>query len=78
MTRATQKEQATMSFKTNSMSVIILNMNKVSRTICNGICDKSQQLQFIEIRKMISVDPAWNIFNLRIAKHEVSPPRLSR
>ena len=39
----------------------MLNINKVSRKICNGICHKSQQLQLVEIRKMISVDPAWNI-----------------
>ena len=41
----------------------MLNINKVSRTICNGICQKSQrkQLQFDEIRKMVSVDPTWNI-----------------
>ena len=38
----------------------MLNINKASRTICNGICHKSQQLQFVEIRKMVSVDPAWN------------------
>ena len=39
----------------------MLNINKASRTICNGICHKSQQLQLVEIRKMVSVDPAWNI-----------------
>ena len=39
----------------------MLNINKASRTICNGICRKSQQLQIVEIRKMVSVDPAWNI-----------------
>ena len=39
----------------------MLNINKASRTICNGICQKSKQLQFAEIRKMVSVDPAWNI-----------------
>ena len=39
----------------------MLSINKASRTICNGICHKSQQLQFVEIRKMVSVDPAWNI-----------------
>ena len=43
-----------------------MNVNHVeykqgSRTICNEICHKSQQLQLIEIRKMVSVDPAWNI-----------------
>ena len=38
----------------------MLNINKASRTICNGICQKSKQLQFAEIRKMVSVDPAWN------------------
>ena len=32
-----------------------------SRTICYGIYHKSQQLQPVEIRKMVSVDPAWNI-----------------
>ena len=39
----------------------MLNINKASRTICNGMCQKSQQLQFAEIRKMVFVDPAWNI-----------------
>ena len=39
----------------------MLNINKASRTICNGIFHKSQQLQLVEIRKMVSVDPAWNI-----------------
>ena len=39
----------------------MMNRNKASRTICNGICHKSQQLQLVEIRKMVSVDPAWNI-----------------
>ena len=39
----------------------MLNINKASRTICNESCEKSQQLQFAEIRKMVSVDPAWNI-----------------
>ena len=39
----------------------MLNINKASRTICNESCQKSQQLQFAEIRKMVSVDPAWNI-----------------
>ena len=34
---------------------------KASRTICNESCQKSQKLQFAEIRKMVSVDPAWNI-----------------
>ena len=39
----------------------MLNINKDSRTICNGISQKSQQPQFADIRKMVSVDPAWNI-----------------
>ena len=39
----------------------MLSINKASRKICNGICHKSQQLQFVEIRKMVSVDPARNI-----------------
>ena len=39
----------------------MLNINKASRTICNESCRRSQQLQFAEIRKMVSVDPAWNI-----------------
>ena len=39
----------------------MLNINKASRTIFNAICHKSQQLQFVEIWKMVSVDPAWNI-----------------
>ena len=38
-----------------------VNLNKASRTICSGSCLKSQQLQFAEIQKMVSVDPAWNI-----------------
>ena len=39
----------------------MLNINKSSRTIFNAICHKSQQLQFVEIRKMVSVSPAWSI-----------------
>ena len=39
----------------------MLNINKASRTICNRICHKSQQLQLVEIGKMVSVYPAWNI-----------------
>ena len=39
----------------------MLNINKALRTIFNRICHKSQRLQFVEIRKMVSVDPAWNI-----------------
>ena len=39
----------------------MLDIKKASRTICNGICQKSKQVQFAEIRKMVSVDPAWNI-----------------
>ena len=39
----------------------MLNINKASRTICNEIGKKSQQLQFAEIRKIVSVVPAWNI-----------------
>ena len=39
----------------------MLNINKASRTICNGVCQKYQQLQLAEIRKIVSVDPAWNI-----------------
>ena len=39
----------------------MLNIYKASRTIWNGICYKSQQLQLVEIRKMVSVDPAGNI-----------------
>ena len=35
----------------------MLNINKASRAICSGIC----QLQFVEIWKMVSVYPAWNI-----------------
>ena len=61
MTRATKKEQATTSLKTNSMNIIMLNINKASRTICNESCQKCQQLQFAEIREMVSVDSAWNI-----------------
>ena len=48
MMQATQKEQATM----------ILNINKSSRMICNRI---SQQLQFVDFRKMGSVNPVRNI-----------------
>ena len=57
MTRA--KEQAT----TSSMNVnrAEYTVNKASRTISKGICHKSRQLQFVEIRKMVSVDAAWNI-----------------
>ena len=47
----------------------MLNINKASRTICNESCQKSQQLQFGEIRKMVSVDPAWNI--LPCASHNM-------
>ena len=62
MTRATQKEQAITSLKPNSMNVNHVEyINKALRTICNGICHKSQQLQLVEIRKMVSVDPAWNV-----------------
>ena len=39
----------------------MLNIYKASRTIWNGIWYKSQQLQLVEIRKMVSVDPAGNI-----------------
>ena len=39
----------------------MFNIDKASRTIWNGICHESQQLQLVEIRKMVSVDPAWNI-----------------
>ena len=39
----------------------MLNINKASRTIWNGICHKSQQLQLVEIRKMFFVYPEWNI-----------------
>ena len=39
----------------------MLNINKASRTIWNGICHKSQQLQLVKIREMLSVNPAWNI-----------------
>ena len=39
----------------------MLNINKASRTICNKSCQKSQQLQFAEFRKMVFVNPAWNI-----------------
>ena len=39
----------------------MLNINKASRTICNGISQKSQQPQFADIRKLVSVDPTWNI-----------------
>ena len=56
MTRVTKKEQATTSLKTNSMNINMLKINKASRTICNESCQKSQQLQFAEIRKMVSVD----------------------
>ena len=40
----------------------MLNINKALRPICKEICHKSQQLQLVEIRKMVSVDPAWNLF----------------
>ena len=29
--------------------------------VCNGIYHKAQQLQLVKIRKMVSVDPAWNM-----------------
>ena len=63
MTLATQKEQATTRLKTNSMNVNHVEYKKGFnlRTICDGICHKSQQVQLVEIRKMVSVDPAWNI-----------------
>ena len=47
MTRAAQKEQATTSLKTNSM-----NVNHV---------EYKQGFKFVEIRKMVSADPEWNI-----------------
>ena len=34
--------------------VIMLNINKTSRTIHNGIWQRSQRLQVVEIRKMVS------------------------
>ena len=43
------------------MNIIMFNTNKASRTICNESCQKAQQLQFAEIREMVSVDPGWNI-----------------
>ena len=49
----------------------MLNINKASRTICNESCQKSQQLQFAEIRKMVSVDPAWNILSLTCASQNM-------
>ena len=61
MMRATKKEQATTSLKTNSININQLNINKALRRIYNRICQKSHQLQFAEIRKMVSVNPAWNI-----------------
>ena len=48
MTRATKKEQATASLKTNSMNSHV-EYKQGFRTICNGIWQKSQQLQFAEI-----------------------------
>ena len=42
----------------------MLNIKKASRTICNGICHKSQQLQIVEIRKMVSVDPGARLFSI--------------
>ena len=41
----------------------MLNTNKASRTIFNGMCHKSQATAAtsVESRKMVSVDPAWNI-----------------
>ena len=63
MTRATQKERAEYHEFENKFNErkFLLNINKASRTICNGICQKSKQLHFAEIRKMVSVDHAWNI-----------------
>ena len=45
----------------NTRSRVNVPHHKTSRTVCNESCLKSQQLQFAEIRKMVSVDPAWNI-----------------
>ena len=61
MTRATQKEQATTSLKTNSMNVNHVKYKQGFKNDLERICHKSQQLQIVEIRKMVSVDPAWNI-----------------
>ena len=55
----------------------MLNINKTSRTICNGICHKSQQLQLVEIRKMVSVNPAWNIVTCTL-QNIVKLPFLTR
>ena len=61
----------------------MLNMNRTSRTIRHGIWHKSQQLQFVEIRNMVSVDPAWNILtcasqnmdaeNLKLVALKITP-----
>ena len=59
MTRATQKEQATTSLKTNSMNV---NHVEYKQGFKNDLeRNLSQQLRLVEIRKMVSVDPGWNI-----------------
>ena len=54
----------------------MLNINKASRTICNESCQKSQQLQFAEIRKMVSVDPAWSI--LTCASQNITDEEMSK
>ena len=53
----------------------MLNINKASRTICNESCQKSQQLQFAEIRKMVSVDPVWNILTCASQNMDEEMPR---
>ena len=59
MMRATQKEQATTSLKTNSMNV---NRVEYKQGFKNDLeRNLSQQLRLVEIRKMVSVDPAWTI-----------------
>ena len=43
-------------------------MNKASRTSCNGICNKSRQLQFVDFLKMVYSRYCMEYFNLRITK----------
>ena len=54
----------------------MLNINKASKTICNGICQESKQLHFAEVRKMVSVDPARNILTCPSQNVDEEMPKL--
>ena len=67
MTWATKKEQATTSYSTR-LKTRSMNINHVEykqgfeeRFVTAGFVKSLISLQFAEIRKMVSVDPAWNI-----------------